>query len=337
MVPRWGCWGVDVDLSGEVKLAGAVTVTLADLSLAGASVSGGVADGRSAYRIAGGRGGWGKLIPKKGYNDDSGVKRATVLRDAATAAGETIDGLPITRMGPHFARRTGPASAVLNELVPRAWRVAFDGTTRMGAYPDSAYAGDGVRTRRAPGSQVIDVTTDKLAALVPGVSVDGALPATDVEYVLDENRLTVHVYAGRRANRRLDALARTVEALFPDIRYRGHTEYRVVSQQGDRLNLQVARAASDMPDLARVPVRPGMAGLKATVAPGELVLVVFADAEPSRPQVVSHDAVGAPGWMPLQLELGGPVTLGVARQTDAVQAGPFSGVIVGGSARVKAA
>lgn len=335
-VPRWGCWWVDVDLVGEVALTGSATVTLADLTMAGTIVSGGVADGRSAYRIAGGKGGWGKVLAKKAYNDDSGVKRATVLRDAATAAGETIDGLPTSRMGPHFARRDGVASAVLNLVAPRAWRVGFDGVTRMGAYPDSVYAGDGVRTRRAPGTQVIDVVTDKLAALVPGVTVDGSLPATDVEYELSEDRLTAHVYAGRYANRRLSALARQVEALFPDIKYRGTFEYRVVSQQGDRLNLQVARVASDMPDLSRVPVRPGMAGLKATVKPGELVLVVFADADPSRPQVVSHDAVDAPGWMPLTLELGGPGALGIVRLGDAVQAGPFAGVTTFASARIKA-
>jgi hypothetical protein len=40
--------------------------------------------------------------------------------------------------------------------------------------------------------------------------------------------------------------------------------------------------------------------------------------------------------MPLQLQLGGPLALGVARQTDPVQAGPFAGVVTGGSVRVRA-
>jgi hypothetical protein len=39
--------------------------------------------------------------------------------------------------------------------------------------------------------------------------------------------------------------------------------------------------------------------------------------------------------MPIVLELGGPVPLAAARQTDPVIAGPFSGTIVGGSSRVK--
>jgi hypothetical protein len=40
--------------------------------------------------------------------------------------------------------------------------------------------------------------------------------------------------------------------------------------------------------------------------------------------------------MPLFLEIGAAPTLGVARQTDPVQAGAFSGVIVTGSTRIKA-
>jgi hypothetical protein len=207
----------------------------------------------------------------------------------------------------------------------------------------------------------VELATDTLAGIVPGVTVDGSLPATDVEFVLDAKRLTALVWAGARTTRRLDALARIVEALLPDLKYRGTYEFRVVTQEGERLNLQPVRAATGLPDLARVPVRPGMAGMRADVAPGSLVLVAFVDADPSRPAVVAHDAPDAPGWMPLALELGGPAALGVARTTDAIAAGtlafvpgsggasltyngipvtagtPITGAITGGSARIKAA
>jgi hypothetical protein len=92
-----------------------------------------------------------------------------------------------------------------------------------------------------------------------------------------------------------------------------------------------------MPELSRVPVRPGVSGCKNMVLPGELVMVSFADGDPSRPFVFAHDAPDAPGWMPLTIELGGPGALGVARMTDPVIAGPFAGTIVSASARVKAA
>lgn len=339
MAPRWGLWWLDINLAGEVNLSGVVTTTLADISLTGAVWAGGAADGRSAYRIVGGRGGWGKSLPKRAYLDDSGIKTSTIMGDAAKEAGEQIEGLPSTRQGPHWARfDQAPASAIMHQLAPKAWRVGFDGVTRLGAYPASTFTGDAARVRREPGSQVIELVTDKLAQLVPGVSVDGSLPATDVEYNLDKDRLSVSVYSGRRATgARVDALERTILALFPALKYAGAWEFRVVTQSGDRLNLQPARAASGLPDLQRVPVRPGMAGLKAQVALGELVLVTFADCDPSRPQVVSHDATDAPGWMPFSLELGGPGARGLARIGDTVQAGPYAGVITSASARIKGA
>lgn len=335
-VPAWGLWWAGVELSGEVLLAGAVVLNLADIQLSGTIVSGGVHDGRSSYRIVGGAGGWGREIPAKSYADDLGVKLATVIGDAASAVGESLDDVPATRRGPHYARRAGPASAVLNEVAPRAWYVDFGGITRFGVRPATAYAGDGVRTRFDPAATVVEVTTDSIAALVPGATVDGSLPATDVEYILDASRLTVRLYSGPRVSRRLDAFRRIVDALDPWRAYRGIYEYRVVTQSGERLNLQPVRVATGLGDLERVPVRPGVSGVRATVLPGELVLVCFADGDPSRPQVISHDAADSPGYMPLALDLGESPRLGVARQTDPVVAGPFAGTITLGSVRIKA-
>jgi hypothetical protein len=317
-------------------LAGRVTLALADVSLTGTIVSGGVAEGKAAYRLVGGAGGWGRVLSAKGYTSDAGVKIATVVGDAAREAGETLAGVPTTRLGSHYARLNGPASHVLHGIAPRGWHVDFAGVTQFGARAATTYAGDGTRTRIDTAGRVIEISTESLAGLVPGVSVDGAAPATDVEYTLDAKRLIARVYAGARTTRRLDAMARILEALAPDLRYRGVYEFRVVTQEGDRLNLQPVRAATGLPDLARVPMRPGMAGLRSNVQLGELVLVAFVDADPSRPVVVAHDAPDAPGWMPLTLELGGPAALGVARITDPVVAGAFAGTIVGASARIKA-
>lgn len=336
-VPAWGAWWLDVELAEPVDLSGLVTFTLADKTFEGSIVSGGASHGRASYRIVGGRGGWGKLLPKKGYSDDAGVKLTKVIGDAAHLAGEAIEGAPTSRTGPHWARIADrPASAVLHELTPEAWRVDFDGVTRFGALPTVAYSGDGARTRVDPAGEIVEIATETIGELLPGVTVDGSSPATDVEYILSASRFTVRVYAGQAGKaRRAKAMAQIQDALDPRARYRTTYEYRVVQQVGKRYNLQPARVASRMPDLENVPVRPFF-GLDATVVPGSLCLVVFADGDPSRPQVIAGDAIDAPGWMPLTLELGGPGALGVARQTDAVIAGPFGGTIVGGSVRIKA-
>lgn len=337
-IPAWGAPWIDLDLVEPLELeAGAVaSVNISDETIVGVVVSGGAYESRAAYRVVGGRGGWGKELPALGYANDVGVKASLVLSDAAKAAGETIANLPSTVLGPRFARIAAPASRVLHELAPRNWFVDFAGVTQIGQRSESEYIGDAPRTRVDPNTGVVELASETVGGLVPGVRVDGFGPASDVEYELTESRLTVRVYSARRGDRFLNAQRRILEALFPDIRYRGTFEFRVVSQSGERLNLQPVRVASGFSDLRSVPVRPGTAGEKATVQPGELVLVTFADADPSRPQVISHDAPDAPGWMPLFLELGGPGALGVARLGDKVICGPYAGTIVAASLRIKA-
>lgn len=335
-VPAWGAWWADVALSEELDLSGNLEFELAGTALVGSLAFGGSADGVAAARIVGGGGGWGKVIPEKSYNNDLGVKASTVVGDAAGTAGETMGTVDTTiRRGPHYARAEGPASSVLNILHPQNWYVDFDGITHIGRRPTVEYEGDAPRTRVAPASEVIDLAVDSLDGLLPGVVVDGRKPATDVQFTLDNKRLTASIYAAGVLPKRLEAYRRIYDALDPRRMYRGCYDFRVVSQSGEKLNLQPVRVATGLGDLANVPIRPGMAGLRAMVTPGSVVSVSFADADPSRPFVSSHEEQGGPGWMPLLLELGGPGALGAARMTDPVIAGAFSGSIVMGSTRVK--
>jgi len=258
--------------------------------------------------VVGGAGGWGREVAARGYANDAGVTVALVAGDAARDAGETLTGAPTTVLGRHWARQAGPASAVLHEVAPRGWYVDLGGVTRIGQRAAVSYAGGAAVTREDTAAGLVELSPEQgedMAGLVPGVVVGGALPATDVEWALDGGRLTVRVYSGRRTTRRLDALARIVEAVDPRRRFRAPHEYRVVSQVGERLNLQAVRSGDGVPDLARVPVRPGMAGLKAACTPGSLVLVAFAAGDPARPNVVAHDAPDAPGWAPSVLTLQG--------------------------------
>lgn len=306
-IPAWGTWWADVDLVDDVALSGRVTLEVADATLVGTVVSGGVSDGRASYRVVGGAGGWGAELPARGYADDAGVTLAAVLADLARETGESVEGVsPLTRLGPHYARATAPAYVTLASLAPRAWYVDGGGVTRLGARPAVEYAGDAPRVRVDPAGQIVELAVDEgLESLVPGVEVDGASPATDVEWSWDGPRLLARVWTGVRPSRRLDAWRRVYDALDPRRAYRGVYEFRVVTQSGDALNLQPVRAASGMPDLARVPWRPGVPGVRADVTLGELVVVAFLDADPSRPVVIAHEAPGAPGWAPAALEIGG--------------------------------
>lgn len=143
----------------------------------------------------------------------------------------------------------------------------------------------------------------------------------------------------------LDSLAPLVRAVFPTYPYWVPRRFRVVQMHaGDnRVELQAVNPRLGFPDPLPVHVSPGMAGLRAKLVPGTVVVVQFVDGEPTQPVITHFAAAGEPGFTPVELVLTGEIIklgenalLGIARLTDTVQAGPFSGVITGASLKVKA-
>jgi len=307
-IPAWGCWYADVSIDGEFPLSGRVELKVADLTLKGAVLSGGPEKGRSKFRLVAGAGGWGKPIEKRSYDTDAGVKLATVLRDAAGVVGETIDAatVPADTVGPGYARRADQASRVLELLVPGAWYVGEDGITRLGRRPAVPLKGAVTHgpVDRARGT--VTLATDLIATILPGTVVDG-LEAVDVEHVLSVKgglRSTIWGANGLgKTSRRLAALRALLEQLDPFRRFRGVTEYRVVTQTGQRINLQPVRVSTGMPDLRRVPVRPGVSGCNSNVALGSRVLVGFVDSQPSRPYVAGFEDADGEGFVPLMTHI----------------------------------
>jgi len=315
-LPAWGIAWADVELDADTSLTGAAVLELPGLSWHGTVVSGGPSSaGRSSYRLAAGAAGWGRIVAAGGYHNDAGVKARTVLEDAAKLAGETLDAdtLPAAsvRLGPAWAREEGPASRTLELVAPRGWYVGEDGITRIGQRPAVTYTGKASHgpVDRARGT--VTLAADDLAQLVPGVIVDG-LTAVDVVHELDPKRGLRSTIWGAQASttsRRLAAFGSLVGSLLPDYTYRGIYEFRVVTLEGDRANLQPVRASLGLSDQRRVRVRGGLAGAKASPALGSLVLVAFVNADPARPIVVGFDDPESTGFvaqsMTLQAGAGG--------------------------------
>lgn len=352
-LPAWGIPWAECTLTEEADLHGAVTLSIADFTLTATIMSGGPGPkGRSRFRLAAGAGGWGKTLRAWSYANDAGVKASQVIQDAARECGESLEAatLPDTRLGPGYVREEGPAARVLEDIAPSRWYVGTDGITRIGkrratdAPPDLQIGG----IDKAFGT--IDIAADAIAALVPGVTIEG-LEAVDVLHELEPGALRTSIWAAGIAatSRRLSGLRRIIEQIDPHRRYRGVFEYRVVTQEGERLNLQPIRASSGMPSLQRVYVRPGVSGARADVALGSRVLVTFLDGERARPVVVGFEDADGEGFMPnvleidahQALELGATATIttlangtlvqGVARFGDT--AGPYA--ITTASTRVR--
>lgn len=337
-VPAWGRWFADVSIDEEADLSGRVEIVVADLSLSGTILSGGPYQGRSRFRLVAGAGGWGKILKPKSYESDAGVKVSTVLGDAATEAGETLEPIaPTRKVGPAFARPSDqPASAVLEQLVPAGWYVDEAGVTRLGQRAPSTPAGGFTRMDRNVATGALELASDVIAWIRPGLVIDG-MKVVDVRHELSPDgglRSTVWGTLGGATSRRLLAWRRLFEQLDPRRRFRGVTEYRVVSQAGKRVNLVPVRVASEMPPLRRVLAMPGVAGCEVQLAPGARVLVAFADSDPSRPHVTSFEDADGEGFLPLGITIAKGVQP-AARMGDAVVAGPFAGTVTSGSALVK--
>jgi hypothetical protein len=311
-IPAWGVSWHDVTIAGEVTLSGAVSLAVRDLTIKGTVLSGGPAHGRSFYRLAAGAGGWGKALKKRAYSNDAGVKLVSVLSDAASEAGETLDTTTIdlkATVGVFWVRPAGPACDTLAALAPGAWYVGEDGQTRLGARAPSILPSTVTRTSQVDLARgTLTLASDSIAAILPGLSVDG-LTAVDVEHTIDEQgtiRSKVWGKQGSGTSRRLAALQAIVDRLDPDRLFRGIYEYRIVSQQGERLNLQAVRVSLGLPDIQRVKVRPGLPGCKATYpATGMCVLVGFVNADQSAPVVLAFQDAESGSFLPTTLLLAG--------------------------------
>lgn len=299
----WGCWYADASVDGEHTLSGRVELQVADLTLSGTVLSGGPDKGRSFYRLVAGAGGWGRKIPAESYDDDAGVKKSTVFGDAAAKAGETLDLSSLKasdRLGPRYTRPEGRASSVLELHASRAWYVGEDGVTRLGQRPASKLPAKATLGPVDRARKTVTIASDSIATILPGLVVEG-LMAVDVQHELSPSGLRSTIWGSMAdgKDRALEALRAVMEQLDPFRRFRGVTEYRVVTQEGSMLNLQPVLASSGMPDLPRVPVRPGVAGCKSDVMLGALVLVTFVNSDPGRPYVAGFEDADGAGFVPL--------------------------------------
>lgn len=289
-IPSVGVWYADGETDGDTVLSGACTIVLADLSLTGTIISGGVRNGRGVWRVAGGKGKWSMQLPHKSYHSSAGVKYSTILSDVVRETGETLEGIPSGSVGEHYVRNAAAASHVMHAICP-AWYVDTDGSTRIGARAATTYTGSGVIKAKDSAQTTVELAADSIAQLVPGVTVDG-IEAKEVRHKLDKRSLRTTIYGTLPSS----SFAAMVRASMPDLIYRGVYEYRVTSSNGTILDLQPTRSSLGLPGIASCRYSPGIAGGKCDPKIGSLVLVAFANADPARPIVVGFGDPGSAGF-----------------------------------------
>lgn len=316
-MPRCGVWTLSGEAATDTLIQGPVTIVDTDAArtLIGTVRTSRVDGARCVFDVVGGFGGWSKTVPALGYHNDAGVKKALVLADAARAVGETIVALPVGLLDNHYARRNGPASAVMHDVCPDGWRVNDAGLTDVTPIAPYTYAVESSVVTQPDVAGCLSIASDTLADLRPGLRYNGVVYG-DIEVVISASKITTTAYSLIDST---SIIARLVTAVSTRLRYSGVSTYLVASAGPDRrVNLQPVNKASLLPQLARVPCH-AIAGVRGTPVPGSKVLVMFADGLPTRPVIIAGDDIAGTGW-------GGDVEIGAAAGTfdDAAKATPLA-------------
>lgn len=172
-VPKSGRMLVEATAGEPVPLAaGLLTFLLGDLSVIASPMRHGEFAGSWACEAIGGRGGWGKTIPAKGYQSPIGVMNAQVFADAALAVGEFPPVVQVPQFLPQFyERRRGPAAWVFRELSDgQLWWVDGAGVAQVGYRVPAIVTApfDLIECDRSRGRLV--VATDSPAQFAPGAT-----------------------------------------------------------------------------------------------------------------------------------------------------------------------
>lgn len=100
------------------------------------------------------------------------------------------------------------------------------------------------------------------------------------------------------------ALRALVELYTEPFRYHSAVRYRVVSQVGDRFNLQALRKGV-WPDTAMSSVMPGAAGYNAHPTPESIVLVQFIEGDPKLPIITHFAGPDSESFIPISVAIAG--------------------------------
>lgn len=327
-----GPWVADVELTEAPNLFGPVVLTIGEAALHGTIVpqETSVFGLSFSARVVGGANGWGRVLSRKGYHNDAGIKAQLLAEDAAREVGETLGSFTPERerIGIDYARAMLTASTVLEYAAGSApWWVDYAGVTHVGerthtAIPRDAYA----LLDFDELNQVATLGVNQLEALLVGgeLNEDRLGPARiirDLEVTTADNSpLHATAWCGGD-NTGAGRLARIIRRLLErtaETRLFGVYRYRVAAMRGDqRVDLQAVRA--DLPDLRAIAQWPGAPGLSATLTPGTEVLVQFIDGDFGQPVLSAYVGPGGPGFVAQAVVLGGEAGLPVARQGDPVE------------------
>jgi hypothetical protein len=355
-----GTWIVDVMISADSLLTLPLPKGPCVLLFGGVPMQGTIDAGSSGtfgptgrVRVIGGGNGWGQnptilTLPSNDFHSDGGLVSTTVFSAVALAMKEKLVDLKPRVLGTDFVvSYNNPAMQVFGD---DAWFVDVTGTTYHGPRLPSIADLSLVITDFEPVSRKITFSCNTL--LIPGTPMVDARFGTqtflayNVEQIFDDQGSTGWAWLSTPPLPGLPLTAPTsiiVDELKAATLYWTRAgflrvyRYNLVVYAGDgpaggpsRMALQAATITPGIPTL--IPLQPwsGVAGVVSMLAPGQQVLVVFENADPSLPRVISYSLVaqgGQPLGLPLQTQHDASVELDFGLTCPLVNIGKMAAMV----------
>jgi hypothetical protein len=335
---RVGAWCADLAVGQETELSGHAEIVFSSggLTLSGQIVRTGVFMETAVLRVVPGAGGLPRPTKPKYWRN---VPARFIAQDLLAQVGERLapSSAPVLdrMLTAHCQTEMATASAIdaLATKIGCLWRALPDGSIWTGQETWPAVKAPGPSLSQDPRA-ASETWGVEVPSLLPGSTLDGRRISM-VEHQIATGAIRTIVWyetsddaTGMADDRKTKAIRSLVEHFTAPLDYHGQRTARIVQQRPDG-SLDLFPDDPAWPQLTQVPIRYGLPGVSATVAPGGVVLFAFENGDPARPVATLWDQATI-----IELKFDGYVgtAMPFARATVDT-AGPYP--IVGGNLKVK--
>ena len=300
-LPRSGIWLSDLIVIGADAIEGKVVLNLGNVAMPAIVSRSPIIDDAVHARILGGTGDLSADARVAHYSHPlaSDIVR-DLLRDAGQSLSATSDNDVLSTSLGAWTTLNAPTGAMLSALCSAlgegvGWRILFDGTLWIGQekWPTSPLD---FRSLVEDGANAAEVIGSSLPALWPGTVLNGRKVDTVIHaFTQDEEEIRTTVLYVRptddgvtdRAKRSWQSMRDVQDPLW---RYAPIYHAKLVAQSGDADVVDVRPDDLTLPDMAGIPLRHGIPGLRVQVELGSYLRVGWDDGRPDKPFAALWDS-----------------------------------------------
>lgn len=312
-IPAYGLWAADITMATDAQLSASGPLVIGDLSLQAAVYRQASFAGTRRLRLVGGfTGGWLESPSAQEYQNPAGLTRSLVLNDLAAAVGEKVNVVTDATFGAFFFRKgTGASKKVLDQLVGRTgwWIDPTSGIAQVGATRRSSLISSTFTVNSYDGNTGNAViSTETPSDWIPGRTWSSPTVTTTqtigaVHHAIVDGKLRTEALGTfPNADPVIGPLRDVIADLSPDIVFSGTWEYAVQNVNASAQTLDCLPTASSVlaapfplpQHVTGVPMLVGVAGTIHTPTVGSIVLLAFANGDPSKPRIVGYDGTFCP-------------------------------------------